>query len=122
VIAGTRYLWGFGLVAACGAGLAAAADPAIRSDIAWGVLLGVLIQAPLGWWTVRSIGTERFQAVWVLGMLTRLVLVAVTGLFLVPVFGWNLIPALGALVGVLLLLLVVEVMTALREQAGVNAR
>jgi hypothetical protein len=122
VTAGKRYLLGFGLVVGCGAALAGAADPAIRNDIVWGVLLGSLIQAPLGWLTVRSIGTERFQLVWVLGMLTRLALVAITGLILVPAFGWKLVPMLGTLVGALLLLLVVEVMTALREPSGIKAR
>jgi heme A synthase len=117
-----RYLLGFGLVVGCGFGLAGVADPAIRQDMAWGILLGLLLQAPLGWWTVRTLGTDRFQLVWVVGMLTRLALVAITGLILVPAFGWRLMPVLGALVGTLLLLLLVEIVTALREQSGVKVR
>jgi hypothetical protein len=122
VTGGKRYLLGFGLVVGGGLGLAGAADPGVRWEIVSGVLLGLLLQAPLGWWTVRSIGTDRFQLVWVVGMLTRLALIAVTGGFLVPAFGWRLAPVLGALVGTLLLLLLVEVVTALREQSGFEAQ
>ena len=116
-----RYLLGFALVAGCGFGLATAAHPAARQEIACGVLLGLVLQAPLGWWTLRSIGTDRFQLVWVIGMLTRLGLLILTG-FLVPAFGWALAPVLGGLVGALLLLLLVEVVTAMGEQSGVKVR
>jgi ABC-type proline/glycine betaine transport system permease subunit len=122
VTAGKRYLIGFALVGIAGAGLAGAAGPALRSDVSWGILLGLLVQAPLGWWTIRSIGSERFQLVWAAGMVIRLAVVAITGLVLVPMFGWRMVPALGALVTTLLALLLVEVVTALREHSGITER
>jgi uncharacterized membrane protein len=87
-------------------------------EIASGVLLGLVVQVPLVWWTLRSIGTERFQLVWVAGMLIRLAVVAITGLVLVPAFGWRMAPVLGALVVTLLVLLLAEAVTALREHSG----
>ena len=60
-----------------------------------------------------SIGTERFQLVWVLGMVIRLALVAIAGLILVPELRWELIATLGSLVGTMLVLLVVEVVAVL---------
>lgn len=87
-------------------------------EIVWGVLLGLLIQAPLAWLTLRSIGTERLQLIWVLGMLIRLGALAITGLLLVPALGWQLVPTLGALLATLLALLLVEVILAARQHSG----
>jgi heme A synthase len=98
------------------------AAPAIRPELAWGVGLGLLVQAPLGWWTVRSVGTERFQVVWVLGMVIRLALVALVGLVLVPALRWQMVPTLAGFVGAILVLLVVEVLTVLRENSGIRER
>jgi hypothetical protein len=122
VRAARRYLIGFALVGTVGAGLALASGPDLRDEVAWGVLLGLLVQAPLGWWTLRSIGTEGFQLVWVAGMVIRLAIVAITALILVPAFGWRMVPVLGGLVATLLALLLVEVVTALREHSGVTGR
>ena len=80
-----RYLLG---VAACvGAGAVAAwvAAPAHRAGALWGVFAGVVLQAPLGWITLRAIGTDRFMLVWGVGMLVRLGAVRFADLILVPV-------------------------------------
>jgi hypothetical protein len=122
VTAGQSYLLGFACAVALGAGLAVAAGPVLRREVLSGIILGLVVQAPLGWWTVRSIGTERFQLVWVLGMLVRLAVLAVTGLVLIPAFGWQMVPVLGALVVTMLVLLLVEVMTAARQHSGSKGR
>jgi membrane protein DedA with SNARE-associated domain len=105
-----------------GAVVVVLASPATRIELAAGIGLGLLVQAPLGWLTVRSVGTERFQLVWVLGMIIRLAVVALAGLILVPAVDWQMVPTLGALVVTILVLLVVEVLTVMRKNSGIEAR
>jgi heme A synthase len=111
--AGGRYLTGLLGVATVGLAAVFTVSPDIRLGVAWGIGIALLVQAPLGWWTVRSIGTDRFQLVWVLGMVIRLALVAVAGLVLVPELRWELVATLASLVGTMLVLLVVEVVAVL---------
>jgi O-antigen/teichoic acid export membrane protein len=108
-----------GSVLVCGAALAFAlfSGPAIQTDLLWGVGLAASIQIPLGWFTVRSVGTNRFQLVWSAGMLARLAIVALTALVLVPANAWRVGSVLGALVATLVALLLVEAVTAMREHA-----
>ena len=120
--AGGRYLSGLLVVTAIGLVAVLAVSPDIRREVASGIGLALLVQAPLGWWTVRSVGTERFQLVWVLGMVTRLGLVAVAGLILVPELRWEMIATLAALVATMLVLLVVEVVTVLGKNFEIKAR
>lgn len=120
--AGKRYLTGFAAAGLLGALIASAVEPAIRREVVGGIVIGLVVQAPLGWWTLRNIGTERFQVVWVTGMVIRLALVAITGLVLIPALRWRLAPALGALVATVLALLLVEVVTASLEHSGIKAR
>jgi heme A synthase len=122
VSAGGRYLSGLALAAMAGAAIVVLASPATRIELAAGIGLGLLVQAPLGWLTVRSVGTERFQLVWVLGMIIRLAVVALAGLILVPAVDWQMVPTLGALVVTILVLLVVEVLTVMRKNSGIEAR
>ena len=117
---GRRYLIGFVLVALIGAGIAAWVRSELRDEIGWGVLIGLLVQAPLGWWTIRSIGKRRFLSVWAGGMLVRLLVLAISGFFLVPAFGWEMAPALGALLVTLVALLVLEIVIAMRETRGLT--
>ena len=117
-----RYLAGVALVAAGGAVLTAAVPAGDRTATGWGVVVGLVLQAPLGWWAVRSIGTDRFMAVWGLGMLTRFTLVAVAGLAVLPTLGRRAEPMLVAMAGVLVALLAVEGVTALREHAREDER
>jgi heme A synthase len=122
VTRGGRYLAGVMLVAAGGAVLTVTLPRDDRLGVACGVALGVVLQAPLGWWAVRSIGTARFMAVWGLGMLTRLTLVAVVGAVALPALGARAAAVLVAMVGVLVALLAVEGVTALREHSRENER
>ena len=119
---GRRYVSGLLVVTAIGLVAVLTVSPDIRSEVAWGLGLGLLVQAPLGWWTVRSVGTERFQLVWVLGMVARVVLVAIAGLVLVPELRWEMVATMAALVSTMLLLLVVEVMTVLGKNSEIKVR
>jgi heme A synthase len=120
--AGGRYLRGLLVVAATGLMAVFAVSPDIRREVASGIGLGLLVQAPLGWWTVRSVGTERFQLVWVLGMVIRLAVVAIAALILVPELRWEMVAALAALVATMLVLMVVEVLTVLGKNSEIKAR
>jgi heme A synthase len=122
VTAVKRYLVGLAVVGVIGLALTWLLGPGRRNEVAFGVVIGLLIQAPLGWWTIRSIGTERFQLAWVAGMLIRLAAIAVAGLVLAPEYGWNTAATLAALVGTLLVLLLVEVLSAVRVQSGNKSR
>ncbi len=106
---GRIYLTGL-----AGAGLAAAGCallvgvPAGRGVwLALGVAL--LVQGPMGWWLVQSIGTPQVVAVWTLGMLARLGSLALVGLLLLPALGWPLAPGLLAMAVLLVALLAVEI-------------
>ena len=112
-----RYLLGLLIVGLVGAVAAAAAPPVSRDEVGAGVLLALLIQAPLGWWTLRSIGTEKFQLVWVGAMIIRMVVVALAALVLARVYRWDAGGLLLTLVATLLALLLVEAVTAVREHS-----
>ena len=86
------------------------------------LLLGLVVQAPLGWWLVRSVGTPRFMGAWVLGMAVRFVLLAIAALLLFPALGWPLSPGLLVLGGVLVALLLVEGLVAWLNYSRVEAR
>ena len=110
-----RYLLGLAATGVLGIVAARLARPSLREEIAAGVIVGLVVQAPLGWWTLRSIGTERFQLVWVGGMLLRLGLI---GAAAVALSGrWETGAFLIALVATLLILLLVEAVTAAQEHS-----
>lgn len=119
---GGRYLLGVGLVAAAGAILVLLVPAAVRPEVAWGTATGIALQAPLGWWALRSLGTERFMLSWGLGMLVRFTVVLIAGLTVPPAIGRSAGPMLGAMVGVLVALLLVEGVTAVRAQSREDER
>lgn len=119
---GLRYLAGVAVVAALGAAGTLIAPAAARAAVGWGVAVGVVLQTPLGWWAVKSIGTERFMVVWGLGLLVRFAAVLVTGLVTLPVLGRRAGTMLGSMVAVLVALLLVEGVTALREHSREDER
>jgi hypothetical protein len=114
---GSRYLAGMALAGLGFAMLALAVPSDLRDEVGWAVVIALAVQAPLGWWTLRSIGRPGFQLVWSLGMLVRFAAVGLTGLVLVPAFGWELGPALGTLVAAMMALVLVEAVTAVREHS-----
>ena len=108
-----RYVAGVAVVAAA-AGAVALALPGEQGRGAWfGLALGFLVQVPLGWWLVRSLGTSRFLTAWVAGMGARVGLVALAGFVILPVLRWPKAPGLVGLAAVLLALLGVEVSVAM---------
>jgi hypothetical protein len=117
VTAFRRYLSGLVAAGALGMIVAALAGSSVRTEVAIGVLAGLVVQAPLGWWTIRSIGTEKFQLVWVGGMIIRLVVVGYAAVALAPEYGWHRGALLLALVATLLVLLLVEAVTAVGEHS-----
>jgi hypothetical protein len=119
---GGRYLAAVGGVAAGAVVLAGLAPTADRVAAWWGVGVGLVLQTPLGWWAIQSIGTERFLAIWVLGMLVRLTVVVIAALVVLPVLGPRAEAMLGAMVGVLVALLGIEGATAFREHSREDRR
>ena len=89
--------------------------PPYQANVAWGAVIALLIQAPLGWWVLRNIGRPRFQLVWTLGMGIRLAAIALTGIVLAPALHWDATATLGSMTGAMLMLLAAEVVTAMRE-------
>jgi len=119
---GGRYLAAVGVVAAAGVALGGLVPATERAAVWWGVGVGLVLQTPLGWWAVQSIGTERFLAIWVLGMLVRLTVVVIAALVVLPALGPRGDAMLGAMVGVLVALLAVEGVTAFREHSREDRR
>lgn len=119
---GGGYVAGVILVAAAAAGVTGAVPDEVRLEVGWGAAVALLLQAPLGWWALGSIGTERFFAVWTLGMIVRFAVVGIAGLALFPAIGGRAGPMLGSMVGVLLALLLVEGVTAFRDHSREDQR
>ena len=112
-----RYLLGVAAVGLLSAGAVLLLPPAIRAEAGWGAATGLVLQAPLGWWALRSLGTEGFMLSWGLGMLVRFTVVLLAGLTVPPAIGRSAGPMLGAMVAVLVALLLVEGVTAVREHS-----
>jgi hypothetical protein len=117
-----RYVTGVGVVGAAGV-LAVAASPVpARTGAMWGLAVGLLLQTPLGWWTLRTVGTERFLMVWGLGMLVRFGVVAVAAVALMAAPERLATPMLVTMVGTLVALLLVEGVVAMREHSREDER
>ena len=119
---GGRYSAGVAAVGAAGLLAVALAPPDVRPGIWWGLAAGLLLQAPLGWWTLRAIGTERFLTAWGLGMLVRFAVVAVAAFAVMPVSESLAATMLATMVGVLVALLLVEGAVAMREHSREDER
>jgi heme A synthase len=102
------------LVALVGAVLALRLVPEREHPAVWmAVLASIVVQGPLGWWVVRSVGTQRFLMVWGLGLLARLILIGLMAVLVGPAFGLAATPLLVTLAGLLAALLLVEGVVAL---------
>ena len=117
-----RYVAGVAAVGAAGLVAVAASAPGPRAGVAWGLAVGLLLQAPLGWWTLRTVGTERFLTVWGLGMVVRFGAVAVAAFALMAAPGHLAEPMLTTMVGTLVALLLVEGAVAMREHSREDER
>jgi hypothetical protein len=119
---GNRYLLGMGAVFVLFLGLGGFAPADWRPSLAVALALSMIVQIPLGFWLLASVGTERFLPVWVLGMLVRLTVVGVAGLALFPAFRWPAGPGLLGLVLLLAASLALEGLVLLLEFRGAESR
>ena len=117
-----RYAAGVGAVAMAGLAVMAVAPAGSRPGMAWGLIAGLVLQAPLGWWTLRAIGTERFLTLWGLGILVRFAVVAIAAFATIPALGDAAAPMLVTMVGILVALLLVEGVVAMREHSREDER
>lgn len=117
-----RYLAGVAAVGVAGALLVVLVPRGVRGQVLWGVVTGLVLQVPLGWLALRSIGTEHFLLSWGLGTLVRFATVGIAGLVVVPALGGSAGPMLGSMVGVLVALLLVEGITAVWEHSREDER
>ena len=119
---GNRYLLGMGAVLILFLGVIALAPQDWRPSLLLALGLVMAVQVPLGAWLMTCLGSDRFLAVWVLGMLARLGLVAVAGLALLPTFRWPAAPGLLSLVLLLMISLALEGVVLMLEFRKVPAR
>ena len=106
--AGARYLAGVLMVGTLGAAAAAALSERERPAVLLATALALVVQGPLGWWLVRSLGRAGLLRAWGLGMLARFALLAVAAWVVGPAAGVPTAPMLLALAALLLALLLVE--------------
>lgn len=102
------YLIGLVLVAAIMTGVVLRFSEATRPSGFGMIILGLLVQGPLGWWMIKSVGTPRFIGAWVVGMLARFGLLAVAAFLIFPMMHWTLSPGLIVLAVVLFAMLLLE--------------
>jgi hypothetical protein len=112
-----RYGAGVAVVGLAGLIVAALVPAALRAGVLWGLVVGLLLQAPLGWWTLRAVGTERFFTLWGLGMLVRFGVLVVAAFALTAVPGPLAASMLTTMVATLVALLLVEGAVAMREHS-----
>lgn len=110
------YLAGLVLVAVAGVLAGVAFDGADRRAIWLATAVAVVVQGPLGWWLVRSLGRPGFIGAWVAGMVARLGVLVLLAFAVLPLLGWPLQTGLVAAAALLVALLGVEIVVAM--QAG----
>jgi hypothetical protein len=116
-----RYLMGMGALSLLSLGYIALAPAAWRPALWLALGLAMVVQIPLGTWLLATVGRDRFLAVWVLGMLARLVLIGVAGLVLFPALRSPSGPGLLTLVGLLMASLALEGLVLLLDSGEGDA-
>jgi heme A synthase len=117
-----RYLLGVAAVGLASLALVLVVPGEMRAEVGWGAGTALVLQAPLGWWALRSLGTPGFMLSWTLGTLVRFTVVLLAGLTVPPAIGRSAGPMLGTMVAVLVALLLVEGATAVREHSREDER
>lgn len=102
------YLVGVALIGLVMSGIVLRFSPASRPAGFAMIVLGLVVQGPLGWWMVKSVGTPKFLGAWVIGMLVRFGLLGVVALLVFPLLGWPLSPGILVLAVVLFAMLLLE--------------
>jgi heme A synthase len=116
------YLGGLAMVTLIGVLAGLRAGPGSSAAVWLACVLSFMVQGPLGWWLVRSIGRPEFMVAWVVGMLARITLLVLMAFVLLPLLGWPLEPGLLAAAGLLVAMLVVESVVALRAGPSTEAK
>ena len=116
-----RYIMGMGALSLLSLGYIALAPAAWRPALWVALALAMVVQIPLGTWLLATVGRDRFLAVWVLGMLARLVLIGVAGLVLFPALRSPSGPGLLTLVGLLMASLALEGLVLLLDSGEGDA-
>lgn len=112
-----RYAVGIGFVAAAAVAVGLILPPDVRAGWWPALVLALVVQAPLGWWVIRSLGRPSFLAAWGVGLLARFGIVGLAALLLVPQLGWPPAATLVSLAGLLVVLLAVESVVLVVEQS-----
>lgn len=103
-----RYALGIGAVSAGALLLSFLLAGPARAGMRFALGLSLVVQGPLGWWLVSSVGGPRLMAVWTAGMAVRCALLVLLGTVLVPALGLPLPATLFSLAALLLAFLLVE--------------
>ena len=113
--AGRGYAMGLAFVGLAGVGIGLILPPEVRAGWWPALVLGLVVQAPLGWWVISSLGRPSFLVAWGAGLLARFGLVGLAAFVLVPQLGWPPSATLLSLVVVLVALMTVEMAVVYRE-------
>ena len=119
---GRLYLLGLLVVTAVGFSLTLVSPPQERVGPWLALGIGLVVQGLMGWWLVRAVGRPQFLLVWVVGIGTRLGLVALFAFGLIPALHLALQATLFTLIGILLSLLLVEVVVVNFGQSEARAQ
>jgi hypothetical protein len=113
--AGRAYVAGLAFVALAGVAIGAILPPGAKAGWWPALVLALVVQAPLGWWVVSSLGRPSFLMAWGAGLLARFGLVGLAAFLLVPQLGWPPSATLLSLVVALVALMIVEMAVVYRE-------
>lgn len=118
-VTGPARRYGVGLAFVAGAGVAVGLILPPPAQAGWwpALVLALVVQAPLGWWVIRSLGRPSFLAAWGAGLLARFALVGLAALLLVPQLDWPPAATLVSLAGLLVVLLALESVVVVLEQS-----
>lgn len=114
----SRYVIGLVSIGALTLAVSRGVPEGARSPLVLAFALAIAVQAPLGWWLIRSVGTERFMVAWGIGLAARLALVGGMGLIGVRLLGLGPTTVLVPLAGLLVTLLALEAIVLLLREPG----
>ena len=116
-----RLYWS-GIVVVTASGMIGGRFEAGPSHGVWlATVLAFLVQAPLGWWLIRSIGKPLFMAVWAVGMGARFLSLGLVGIAILPALDWPLMPGLVVMAALLFAYLLVECSVLWIERTRIEA-
>ena len=96
--------------------------PDARGPLLAALAAALVVQGPLGWWLIRSIGTRRFLAAYSIGLGSRVGLLGIAALVVLPRVRWPLETVLIPLAVLLIALLAVEGLVLMLSPSGDAAR